>query len=52
MALYLHLLLTSQQVEVSGDNHAVPTFRNRACGTNGMAECVGGEACVDILEKR
>jgi len=26
-------LLTSQQMDVSGDTHILPTFRNRKCGT-------------------
>ena len=33
--VHLQILLTSQQMEVSGDNLAPPTFRNRSCGTNG-----------------
>jgi hypothetical protein len=37
---------------VSADTHALPSVRNRACGTNGIGECVGDMACVDILEKR
>ena len=32
--VYLHLLLTSQWIEVSGDTHALPSFSNRVCGTN------------------
>ena len=38
--LYLHLLLMSQLMEVSGDTHVLPSYRNRACGTNWMGECV------------
>jgi hypothetical protein len=33
--VYLQLLLTSQQMEVSGDTRAPLTFRNRSSGANG-----------------
>jgi len=39
-------------MEVSGGTHALPTFKNTACGINGIEECVGDVACMDILEKR
>ena len=50
--VYLQLLLTSQQMEVSGDTRASPTLRNFASGTNGVAEFVGEAVYVDILERR
>ena len=50
--VYLYLLLTSQNMEVSGDTRAPPTFRNKSSGTNRKAEYAGDVDCVDILYKR